>query len=144
MGADTTSTQLIFFIAATVVATATAGIFTGVVSDLTGKVTERARAFGDEITSEVTIINDPNAVVTSPDTLFYVKNTGSTSLDWYNMTVLVDGVVVTTTKELLDGETSFRPGAVVEVTYDPTLAAGDHRVAISMENGVRDELRFRI
>lgn len=144
MGADTTSTQLIFFIAATVVATATAGIFTGVVNDLTGKATERARAFGDEITSEVTIINDPNAVVTSPDTVFYVKNTGSTTLDWYNMTVLVDGTVVTTTKALLDGETSFRSGAIVEVTYDPTLSAGDHRVLVSMENGVRDEMRFRI
>lgn len=144
MGADTTSTQLIFFIAATVVATATAGIFSGVVSDLTGKAADRARAFGDEITSEVKIINDPTAVVTSPDTLFYVKNTGTTTLDWYNMTVLVDGVIVSTTKSLLDGETSFRPGAVAQLVYDPTLAAGDHRVSISMENGVHDELRFRI
>ena len=144
MGADTTSTQLIFFIAATVVATATAGIFTGVVTDLTGKASIRAEAFGDEIASEVTIINDPNSVVTSPDTIFYVKNTGSTTLDWYNMTVIVDGSIVTTTKALLNGEASFRPGAVVQVTYDPTLASGDHRVAVSMENGVHDEMRFRI
>jgi archaellum component FlaG (FlaF/FlaG flagellin family) len=144
MGADTTSTQLIFFIAATVVATATAGIFTGVVGDLTHKATDRARSFGDEITSEVKIINDPSAVVTSPDTLFYVKNTGSTTLDWFNMTVFVDGALVTTTKSLLGGETTFRTGAVVELLYDPTLPAGDHRVAVSMENGVHDELRFRI
>ena len=144
MGADTTSTQLIFFIAATVVATATAGIFTGVVTDLTGKASVRARSFGDELSSQVEIINDPNAVVTSPDTIFYVKNTGATTLDWYNMTVLVDGSVVTTTKALLDSETSFRPGAVTQITYDPTLAAGDHRVSVNMENGVRDELRFRI
>lgn len=144
MGADTTSTQLIFFIAATVVATATAGIFTSVVTDLTGKASIRARSFGDEIASQVKIINDPNAVVTSPDTIFYVKNTGSTTLDWFNMTVLVDGTVVTTTKALMGSETSFRTGAVTQVTYDPTLAAGDHRVAVSMENGVHDELRFRI
>lgn len=144
MGADTTSTQLIFFIAATVIATATAGIFSSVVTDLTGKASVRARAFGDEIASQVTIINDPNAVVTSPDTIFYVKNTGSTTLDWYNMTVLVDGSVVTATKALMGSETSFRPGAVVQVTYDPSLTSGDHRVAVSMENGVHDELRFRI
>ena len=144
MGADTTSTQLIFFIAATVVATATAGIFTGVVTDLTDKASVRAKSFGDELQSEVEIINDPNAVVTSPATVFYVKNTGSKTLDWESMTVLVDGVVVSTTKELLGGETSFRQGAVVEVTYAATLAAGDHRVAVNMENGVSDELRFRI
>ena len=144
MGADTTSTQLIFFIAATVVATATAGIFTGVVTDLTDKASVRAKAFGDELASEVEIINDPNAVVTSPDTIFYVKNTGSTTLAWEEMTVMVDGQIVTTTNVLLDGETTFRPGAIIQVTYDPTLAAGDHRVAVNMENGVSDELRFRI
>lgn len=144
MGADTTSTQLIFFIAATVVATATAGIFTGVVTDLTGKASIRAKAFGDELASSVEIINDPNAVVTSPDTIFYLKNTGSTTLAWEEMTVLVDGVVVDTTNTLLDGELTFRPGAVAQLTYDPTLAAGDHRVLVNMENGVGDELRFRI
>ena len=144
MGADTTSTHLIFFIAATVVATATAGIFTGVVTDLTNKASDRAKSFGDEIASEVTIINDPNAVVTSPDTIFYVKNTGSTTLDHASMTVLVDGAIVTTTQSLLGGEVVFRPGAIVQITYDPTLPSGDHRVSVSMENGVRDELRFRI
>lgn len=144
MGADTTSTHLIFFIAATVVATATAGIFTTVVSDLTGKATQRATSFGEEITSEVRIINDPNAVPVNPDTIFYVKNTGSTTLDYLNMTVLVDGVVVTTTNTLLYGEQTFRSGAVVQITYDPSLAAGDHRVRVIFENGVSDELRFRV
>lgn len=144
MGADTTSTHLIFFIAATVVATATAGIFTGVVTDLTDKASLRAKTFGDELISEIRIINDPNAVTTSPDTIFYVKNTGQTTLDYLNMTVLVDGAVVTTTNTLLDGEASFRPGAVAQLTYATSLAAGDHRVMVSMENGVKDELRFRV
>lgn len=144
MGADTTSTHLIFFIAATVVATATAGIFTGVVTDLTQKASVRAQSFGDELASEVKIINDPSKVVTTPNTLFYVKNTGSTVLDYGNMTVLVDGAIVSTTKTLLGGEVSFRPGAVVQLTYSGSLASGDHRVAVSMENGVGDELRFRV
>lgn len=143
MGADTTSTQLIFFIAATVVATATAGIFTGVVTDLTHKASERAKSFGDELQTDVRIINDPNSMPNGP-VLFYVKNTGSTILDHESMTVLVDGTVVTTTQSLLAGEPSFRPGAVVEVSYAATLAAGDHRVLVSMENGVGHELRFRI
>ena len=143
MGADTTSTQLIFFIAATVVATATAGIFTGVVTDLTQKASDRAESFGDELQTDVRIINDPNAVPNNP-VIFYVKNTGSTTLDHDDMTVLVDGNVVATTESLLNGETVFRSGAIAQVNYATTLAAGDHRVMVVMENGVGHELRFRI
>lgn len=143
MGADTTSTQLIFFIAATVVATAAAGIMAGIVTDLTEKAEVRGQAFGDAITSEVKIINDPNAIVTGP-TLFYVRNTGSTDLDWGNMTVLLDGRIITTTNTLLAGETTFRPGAVVQLSYAGTPASGDHIVKVVMENGVDDTMRFRI
>lgn len=144
MGADTTSTQLIFFIAATVVATAAAGIMTGIVTDLVGKSQERSEAFANEIVSEVKFVNDPTLVVVSPDTLFYVKNTGSTTLDWYNATIVLNGAVITTTPSLLGGETSFRAGAVVQYLYAPTLSSGDHRVSISMENGVHSEFRFRV
>ena len=143
MGADTTSTHLIFFIAATVVATATAGILSGVVTDLVGKASLRGAEFGEELTSDVQIINDPNRVLNNP-VVFYVKNTGTTTLDHGNATFLVDGAYVTTTKTLLGGETTFRAGAVMEVTYSATLPSGDHRVQVVMENGVKDELRFRI
>ena len=144
MGADTTSTHLIFFIAATVIATATAGILSGVITDVVGKAQVRGHAFGNEIASDVKIINDPAMVVVSPSTLFYVKNTGSTTLDYANATVLLDGQVVSTTKALLDGETSFRSGAIMQITYAGTPAAGDHRVQVTMENGVSDEMRFRV
>ncbi|MFA5861934.1 MAG: flagellar protein G [Candidatus Thermoplasmatota archaeon] len=142
MGADTTSTHLIFFIAATVIATATAGILSGVVLDVSGKASIRGKAFGDELQSEVKIVNDPARVPNNP-VIFYVKNTGSTTLDYGNMTVIVDGTLVTTTKALLNSETSFRYGAITEVTYTTTLATGDHYVQVSMENGVSDEMRFR-
>lgn len=142
MGADTTSTQLIFFIAATVVATATAGILSGVVVDLSSKASIRGHAFGDELQSEVKIINDP-AVVPNNPVVFYVKNTGATTLDYGNMTVIVDGQIVSTTQALLNSEQTFRYGAVAQVTYTATLAAGDHYVKVSMENGASDELRFR-
>lgn len=143
MGADTTSTHLIFFIAATVVATATAGILSGVVTDLVQKASARGEAFGAEITSDVKIINDPTRVPNTP-VVFYVKNTGSTTLDHGNATVLVNGEVVTAEITLLGGEASFRPGAVMQIEYSSTLSSGDHRVQVVMENGVKDELRFRI
>ena len=143
MGADTTSTHLIFFIAASVVATAAAGILSGVVTDLVDKASQRGAEFGDELTSDVTIINDPNRVLNNP-VVFYVKNSGSTTLDYGNATLLVDGAVVTATKTLLGGESAFRSGAVMQIEYAATLASGDHRVQVVMENGVKDELRFRI
>lgn len=144
MGADTTSTQLIFFIAATVVATAAAGILSGVTTNLVQKASVRGQSFGDEIASEVKIINDPAHVVTSPSTLFYVKNTGSTTLDTSTITVIVDGQIVNTTQTLLGGEQVFRHGDVLQVTYGSTLASGDHTVQVIMENGVKDSLTFRI
>lgn len=144
MGADTTSTQLIFFIAATVVATAAAGIMAGIVTDLTAKAEVRGKAFGDSITSEIKIINDPNNVVISPSTLFYVKNIGNTELDHTSITVILDGAIITTTANLLGGETTFRPGAIVELTYAASPAGGDHDVKVVMENGVSDTLRFRV
>lgn len=143
MGADTTSTQLIFFIAATVLATATAGILSGVVVDLSGKAALKGKAFGEELQSEVKIINDPAQVPNNPVRI-YVKNTGGTTLDYLNMTVLVDGVIVTTTNTLLAGETTFRYGVVAQASYATTLAVGDHQAQIVMENGVSDDLRFRI
>lgn len=144
MGADTTSTQLIFFIAATVVATAAAGVMSNTVTDLVGKAKVRSDAFGSEIISEIKIINDPSKVTASPTTVFYVKNTGQTTLDHASATVLINGAVVATTPTLLAGETLFRTGAVAQYEYGASLASGDHRVSISMENGVHDELRFRV
>ena len=76
--------------------------------------------------------------------LYYVKNTGSTTLDYGNMTVIVDGTIVSTAKELLADETTFRYGAVAQITYSANQAAGDHYVQVVMENGVSDELRYRM
>jgi archaellum component FlaG (FlaF/FlaG flagellin family) len=144
MGADTTATQLIFFIAATVVATAAAGVMAGTVTDLVGKAQQRSDSFSEELVSEVKIINDPSRVVASPTTVIYVRNTGDVLLDYTQATVIIDGTVVTVTNSLLGGETSFRTGAVAQYTYSSSLASGDHRVSVSMHNGVHDELRFRV
>lgn len=144
MGADTTSTQLIFFIAATVIATAAAGILSGVVLDLSEKMETRGRAFSDQLESEIEIINDPRSVVTSPDTLFYIKNTGSKTLDLETVTVILDGTVITTTNTLLASETEFRSGAVAQLLYDPSVSSGDHSLRVIMGNGVADDLEFRV
>lgn len=144
MGADTTATALIFFIAGTVVAVAASGALTTVIMDLSEKASTRGQSFGDQLASEIKIINDPSEVVTSPNTLFYIKNVGTTTMPISTLTVILDGAVITTTNTLLGGESTFRPGAVAQLSYASSVAAGDHVVLVVMENGVSDDLRFRV
>lgn len=124
-------------------AAATAGILSGIVVDLSGKASIKGKAFGDELQSEVQIINDPSKLANNP-VLYYVKNTGATTLDYRSITVIVDGVSVSTTNTLLNGETTFRTGAVAQLSYSTNQAAGDHTIHIVMENGVSDDLRYRM
>ncbi len=114
--------------------------------ELSGKASERGAAFGEQLASEIKIINDPAKVTTAPSVLFYVKNVGETTMPLETTTTLVDGVVVTTTNSFLGSETTFRPGAVAQLSYtaSPALASGDHAVRVVMENGVDDTLRFRV
>lgn len=142
MGADTTSSHLIFFIAATIVAVAASGVFSGVVFDLMDQARVKGEHFGTVLTTEITIINDPRSMPNPP--YFYVKNTGQSLLNHTAATVLVDGSVVTTTVTLLDGETTWRPGVIANMSYGTSLTAGDHRVRVVTENGIHDELAFRV
>jgi archaellum component FlaG (FlaF/FlaG flagellin family) len=112
------------------------------VGSLADKAAIRGQAFGDQLTSEIRIVNDPGKVSTSP-TLFYVKNTGETTMPTSTITTILDGAVIATTNTLLNGETTFRPGDVVELSYSGSVASGDHRVRVVMENGVYDEMEFR-
>ncbi len=41
-------------------------------------------------------------------------------------------------------EEAFRYGAVAQASYAANQAAGDHYVQVVMENGVSDELRYRV
>lgn len=147
MGADTTSTQLIFFIAATVVATAAAGVFGAVVADLTQEVQEKGDALQATLGTDIEIINDPTQVVTSPSTLFYVKNVGSTTLDKDLTTLLIDGTYTAYTASFLGGATSWKGGDVVQFSVSNaqwTPTAGDHTLRVISVNGVWDDLRFTV
>lgn len=146
MGADTTSTQLIFFIAAIVVATAATGVFGTTIARLSHEVQERGDHLQDTIASDVEIINDPTEVPTGP-TRLYVKNTGTSTLDKDLTTLLIDGAYTEYTATLLAGATSWKPGDVVDYSvtsaqWNPT--AGDHVVRVIASNGVWDDLRITI
>lgn len=150
MGADTTSTQLVFFISATLVAVAAAGTLTGIVHNLANTMSVRGAAVEAELTSSIEVVNDPRRVVTSPKALFYVKNTGQTTLDANETAVILDGRLVKTNNTLLNGARTFAPGALLLLEYTASaqnppyaIGAGDHTLRVSMQNGAHDEFSFR-
>lgn len=146
MGADTTSTQLIFFIAATVIATAATGVFGTVVSKLSHEVQEKGDALQSTLATEIDIINDPAKVPTGP-TKFYVKNVGSETIDQDLTTLLVDGAFTSYTATLLGGADEWRAGDVAQFSVSAaqwTPTAGDHTLRVITANGVWDDMRFRI
>lgn len=151
MGADTTSTHLVFFISATLVAVAAAGTLSGIVHGLAETMGVRGAAVEAELKSGIEVVNDPRRVVTTPKALFYVKNTGQTTLDSNETAVILDGRLVTTNNTLLGGARSFGPGAVLLLEYDPNaqsppypLVPGDHTLRVSMQNGAHDDFSFRV
>lgn len=146
MGADTTSTQLIFFIAATVIATAATGVFGTVVTKLSHEVQEKGDALQTTLATEIDIINDPASVPTGP-TRFYVKNVGSATIDEALTTILVDGEFISYTATLLGSATAWRSGDVTEFSVSNaqwTPTAGDHTLRVVTANGVWDDMRFQI
>ncbi|MHB8606224.1 MAG: hypothetical protein ACYDCK_13320 [Thermoplasmatota archaeon] len=137
-----TSAQLIFFIAASVLAAGVSAILTGAVTHTAGKIEERSAAMGSALTTQIVVVNDPSDVPNNP-VLLYVKNVGTTSLNESLLTVVVDGTPRTFTVSLLGGATRWGEGDVAEYSIAVTLAAGDHQARVTTENGVSADLRFR-
>lgn len=143
MGAETSSTQLIFFIVATGLAIAVSGLLTTQVYDIANKVTAKSDNLGNALVTDIEVVNDPGQVPNNP-VLIYVKNTGDRVLEPTLVNVLIDGTDRTYTASLLNGATSWAPGDVAQFSIAVTLASGDHRVRVVTENGVADDFRYRI
>lgn len=139
--ADASASALILFIAAVAVAAGVAGMMTTTVQDISSSVDVRGDSVSSEIRSDITIIND-----TGSDGLYdadeneltlYVKNTGSEPLTPADATidVLIDGqyVEIDTLETLGDGERSWRPGEVLELTLTVELE-DEHRVLVHTNN----------
>jgi archaeal flagellar protein FlaG len=149
MGADTTSTHLIFFIAATIVAVSASGILAGVAMDLSDKLDVRGKAFGEQLTTSIRIANDPGKVpVVDNEFLIYVKNTGQSTLDANLVTLMVNGAACTSlgADVLPDRDTDvWRPGDVVELScHEDYLEPVDNQVRVVTQNGVYDDMKFRM
>lgn len=138
-----TSSTMIFFITSTVVATVVAGGLTTAVMSFSGKIDVKGKALGESLTTDITIINDPKSVTTSPNLLIYVKNTGSRTLDKSLLNVLVDGQYATWTSAFAGGATAWGQGNVTTLTISaPAIAVGDHSVRVVTDYGRAADFKF--
>lgn len=147
MGMGDSVTELVFFIAALLLATATVAVTVGAVQGMTGDVGLHAQTLGQRLRSDVRLVNDAAHVTTSPLTLL-VKNVGSLTLHPTLWTVLVDGSpnanVTVTVLDQADNSTLGEAQVAKLEVAGTSLATGDHVARVVTETGVADELRFHV
>lgn len=149
--AGTAASQMIFFIAAMIVATAVAGVFVTTVINLSKEIRDEADKQKDQFNIRATIINDASAMpynATCSTLIIYVKNTGSRGLDQNTITILLNGTYLTKdnmTFAFKDGATSWEPRVVLEITLtNVTISTGDHTLKMWVYTKALDPFKFKI
>ncbi|HEY3419778.1 MAG TPA: hypothetical protein VGK23_04420 [Methanomassiliicoccales archaeon] len=143
---DSGTTQVIFFVAAIVVAGALSGVFIGLSNNMATAVEKRAVNFSDKLDTSIKIINDPGYMPYDNSTLtIYVKNTGSNILLPTDLLVLIDGKDQNSSSwTIMGGSVQWVPGLVLEIHLNIILANGDHTAKVVVSNGISDSMGFRI
>jgi flagellar protein FlaG len=147
MGFSLTGTQVIFFIAAVIIASAVSGVFIVVVNDVTKSFSDRGDRVQEQLDTEFKIINDPDNIPSEGSNyLFYMKNIGGAKLITSNDTfqVFVDGDFVAIANYNFS-DSSIQPGDVAAL-YIATneISAGDHTLRVVGPRAIEDEFAFTI
>ena len=143
---DSGTTQVIFFVAAIVVAGSLSGVFIGLSSNMATAVEKRADNFSDKLDTSIKVINDPAFMPYNNSSLtLYVKNTGSITLLPTDLLVMMDGKLQNSSSwTVIGASTQWVPGVVLELHLSIILANGDHTAKVVISNGISDSLGFRI
>lgn len=151
--ASASISELIMFIAAVTVAAGVATTLTLNVADISSSLDQRSLDLAADIDTSIVVISDTG----SPGSLYdsgtdtvtvLVKNTGDRTLsaDTAHVDVLVDGRYVSpgdlTVTVVSDGP-DWKPGDVVQLDVDTSLASGGHRVTVIVD-GDRDVIDFEV
>lgn len=142
--------ELVIFIAAVSVAAAVSGVMVTTVGGIAGSLDERGGDIAADIATDIEIISDPttDAVYDAPTDRIrlLVKNTGQRAIATTDsgLEVLVDGRYVPADAydlTVLNADT-WQDGAVARLLVNETLAPGDHRVTVIV-NQQRETLGIR-
>jgi len=120
------------------------GVLVHSTQSISGGIRDKERNLSEQLKTDIEIINDPGDVHNAP-VIIYVKNVGSSTLDYNLTTVILDGQVIDAPNVSMVGSGSrWEPATVIEINIDTTLAAGDHTVTVATSNGIKDSLQFNI
>lgn len=149
MGAETSSTHLIFFIVAMVIAAGVAGVIFTNVNAIANASQISSSTLSRQLRTDITIINDPNNIPRSGSVYtFYILNTGKSTLSTEYLNVLINGVYVPDDdiqKSIINyGSTAtWRPADILQIDISyPQMQDGDNYIKVITENGVFDSFEF--
>lgn len=147
MGFSLTGTQVIFFVASVIIASAVSGVFVAVITDVTTSFSERGERVQEQLDIEFEIINDPNNIPsTASDYKFYLKNIGRVKIPTSNETfnIFIDGEIGIVANYNFS-DTSIKSGEVTTIYIDKSLiSAGDHTLRVVGPQAIDDEFTFTI
>lgn len=145
MAADSSFTQMLFFIAAIVVAVSVSGVIIGISNSMVQELKVKTDSLKTEIGTDIEIVNDPRQVPYADGNLtIYLKNVGDISLKYNNIAILIDGQYVNETSVVNEFSGGMWPvGKTVEMKVKVLLSTGDHEIKAIMPNGVYDTMAFR-
>jgi len=148
---DTSSTHLIFFIAAMMIAGSVVSVVFLNVNSILNATQASSSTLSQQIKTDITIINDPeNIPKIGNDYYFYVKNTGKSTLSTEYVNVVINGEYIQDNKinkEIIDGQNTTVWGItdVLQLRINYTsMPSGDNTIIVITENGVDDSLKFTI
>jgi flagellar protein FlaG len=146
MAADSSFTQMFFFIAAIVVAVSVSGVIIGISNSMVNELKMKSDTLRTELGTDIEIVNDPRKVpYTDGNLTIYLKNVGDITLKYNNIVILIDGQYVNGTSVVNEYSGGIWPiGKTVEMQITVSLSTGDHEIKAVMPNGVSDTMSFRI
>lgn len=147
--ASVSATHLVLFIAAILISAAIAGTVTESASRVGSAIESDSDLESQRVDAEVQVVSDadsPGAVYdNSSDTLtLYVKNVGGRRLpsDPSDVPVLVNGNYQSDVQTTVLEDDAWRPGTLLEVRVNVTLADGAQTRVVVTPTGARDLFVF--
>lgn len=148
MGADTSATQLIFFISSVIIALGVVGALFMNVQSITNSATIGSKTLSGQLKTDITVINDPEIIPNSGGVYtFYIKNTGMEQLGTAYITVIIDGNMIPDTnlnKTIIGSGSIWLTGDVLRINATVSLNPGSHNLRVITINGIEDSFSFRI
>ncbi len=146
MAAESSFTQMLFFIASILVAVSISGVIIGISGSMAQEIQTKANNASSEMGTSILFVNDPRYVPYHDGNLtLYLKNIGDITLYNYNMLIFIDGEYIDHSVQVVGtNSTAWTPGNTIEIHAEIVLQPGDHSAKAITANGVSDTMDFRL